>query len=527
MKNVILNGQTYSGVSTINLTDSGGETVVFQDVDEIPVPSGSLEVTENGTYDVSGYASVNINVPVEVSEVTINKDETTAIELAHNTEYRRGEVAELTITLPETVPEAFDCMVCFTSGATAAAVTVPDGVVMQGDSVSSGVFTPKANHRYDLIFWYDGVKVWCTVCAASMSDNTGDEEEPVVPAAYTLTISKGTGVASVSVTRTSGYGATGTLTSGATVYDGDVLSVSATASSGYTLDSYTETVTVSGNVTITVTATADSTGGDTPTTGGTGTADDPYLISTAAELAALGEEVDGGDTKSGVYYALANDIDLSGIAWNPIGASYKNTHSDTDNSGSFAGTLDGRGHIISNISVSGMQYAGLFGSNFVGTVMNLGMEGGSVATTHTSSTCGAIARKGTGKIINCYSTVPTSAVARSAGLIDEIESGGMVAGCYQAATVTKNGTGAYAIKAATTDTGDIHYCLWDSYLTANGYTATTNATNNTGMTTAELQAAADTLNGNLEAVATLAGIDVSKLCAWENRDGSYPRLVVA
>jgi hypothetical protein len=524
-KDVLINDAPHLGVSNVKLTTVNGETATFRDVDEVTTPSGKKEITANGTYDISQYESVIVNIPTEGEAVVINSDTTTSFELAHNTEYRRGEVAELTLTLPDSIPDAFDCMVCFTSGTTATTVTIPDGVVLQGDAVSNGVLAPKAEYRYDLIFWYDGVKVWCMVCSVSLSDNAGDEEEPVVPAAYTLTISKGTGVGSVTVTKTSGYGATGTLTSGATVYEGDVLSVSATAATGYTLNSYTETVTVSGNVTVSVTATANSSGGDTPTMDGDGSEANPYLISTAAELVALGAEVDGGDTKSGVYYALANDIDLDGIAWNPIGASYKSE--GTDISGSFAGTLDGRGHIISNISVSGMQYAGLFGSNFNGTVMNLGMEGGSISTSYASSTCGAIARKGSGKIINCYSTVPTSAVARSAGIIDEITSGGMVIGCYQAAAVTGTSGKCYAFKAATTTTGDIHYCLWDSELTTDGYTDTTNATNNTGMTKAELQTAADTLNGNLSAVATKAGISVDKLCTWENRINGYPRLVVA
>lgn len=50
-------------------------------------------------------------------------------------------------------------------------------------------------------------------------------------------------------------GTTGVLASGATLYNGDVLSVSATASSGYELNSYTTSYTVNGaNVSISVTA---------------------------------------------------------------------------------------------------------------------------------------------------------------------------------------------------------------------------------------------------------------------------------
>lgn len=75
---------------------------------------------------------------------------------------------------------------------------------------------------------------------------------------FTLTVSQGTGVASVTVNRTSSpnqHASTGTLSSGATIYYGDVLSVSATASTGYTINSYTSSYTVTGNVAVNISAT--------------------------------------------------------------------------------------------------------------------------------------------------------------------------------------------------------------------------------------------------------------------------------
>lgn len=75
---------------------------------------------------------------------------------------------------------------------------------------------------------------------------------------FTLTVSQGTGVASVTVNRTSSpnqHASTGTLSSGATIYYGDVLSVSATASTDYTIDAYTSSYTVTGNVVVSISAT--------------------------------------------------------------------------------------------------------------------------------------------------------------------------------------------------------------------------------------------------------------------------------
>mgnify|MGYP003295367071 CR=1 FL=1 len=77
---------------------------------------------------------------------------------------------------------------------------------------------------------------------------------------YTLSVSKGTGVASVSVSRTSTLeptASTGSVSAGSgTIFHGDKLSVSATASDGYLLDDYTTAYTVSGNTSVSVTATA-------------------------------------------------------------------------------------------------------------------------------------------------------------------------------------------------------------------------------------------------------------------------------
>lgn len=77
---------------------------------------------------------------------------------------------------------------------------------------------------------------------------------------YTLSVSKGTGVASITVSRISTLeptASTGSISAGSgTIFHGDVLTVSATASTGYLLDDYTTSYTVSGNTSVSVTATA-------------------------------------------------------------------------------------------------------------------------------------------------------------------------------------------------------------------------------------------------------------------------------
>ena len=96
--------------------------------------------------------------------------------------------------------------------------------------------------------------------------------------------------------------------------------------------------------------------------GGTGTKEDPYLISSGAELKYLYYEVNADD--SSYYYKLTNSIDLNNVLWEPIGQKY-----------SFKGHFDGNNHYIYNLNIqsSNTNYYGLFG-RVVGTVENLNIR---------------------------------------------------------------------------------------------------------------------------------------------------------
>ncbi|MCL2698774.1 MAG: FecR domain-containing protein [Defluviitaleaceae bacterium] len=137
------------------------------------------------------------------------------------------------------------------------------------------------------------------------------------------------------------------------------------------------------------------------------TEDNPIIISSAALLALLAEEVNGGQSKTDVFYALDRDIDLSDLPlvnWTPIG-----TFTGVM---LFNGIFDGRGHTISNLTLedSGSQEQGLFGAIGVsGTVRNLNLDNVTISGAGISTLVGGLAAQNFGTIHN--STVSGSAIA--------------------------------------------------------------------------------------------------------------------
>lgn len=114
---------------------------------------------------------------------------------------------------------------------------------------------------------------------------------------------------------------------------------------------------------------------------GAGTQKDPYVITNTEELIAFAASVNSGETfgYNGQFIRLDADIDLSDVAWNPIG-----NMNDTENySSMFMGTFDGNGHTISNLNFESngpLIGSGLFGVS-AGSIQNLNMRDCSVTAT--------------------------------------------------------------------------------------------------------------------------------------------------
>lgn len=113
--------------------------------------------------------------------------------------------------------------------------------------------------------------------------------------------------------------------------------------------------------------------------GGSGSASNPYRLSSAADLLAFQSLLESQAEYRSMHYRLTADIDMGGVAnFSPVGT-------DTDNM--FTGVFDGAGHTISNLTVTRGSNAGFFGC-LGGTVKNLRFENAAVSAT--SGSCAAV-----------------------------------------------------------------------------------------------------------------------------------------
>ena len=123
------------------------------------------------------------------------------------------------------------------------------------------------NTTYYLYLFPGGTDAFTKYCYDNSGADMASLESTASSAAYTLTTSAGTG-SSITVSRTSSpSGSTGTLSSGATIYAGDVLKITFKASTGYSINTHTvngtsftsgSSHTVSAAVTVKATATVKS-----------------------------------------------------------------------------------------------------------------------------------------------------------------------------------------------------------------------------------------------------------------------------
>jgi hypothetical protein len=281
--------------------------------------------------------------------------------------------------------------------------------------------------------------------------------------------------------------------------------------------------------------------------GGKGEPNDPYLIYTAEHLNELGAERDDYDK----HFKLMADIDFSGYLHERAVIAPDMIDSGLQHEGKpFTGVLDGNGHIISNLTIEGHSFLGLFGyldgdaiisnlsieaadvngiSDFVGSLagFNYGSIIGCCCTGDVSGNDRVGGLMGdnsiAGNITNCYSTVTVNGNEKVGGLVGYTK--GNVTMCYSTGMVISEGQNAGGL------VGDrhLHYgivtdCFWDIQTSSQATSA-----GGTGKTTAEMQTADTFLeagwdfvdendNGNEDIWWILEGQDYPKL--WLETEGN-------
>lgn len=166
---------------------------------------------------------------------------------------------------------------------------------------------------------------------------------------------------------------------------------------------------------------------------GSGTAADPYQISTAKDLALMAQNVNAGDADYvSAYYILTNNIDLSGSEWTPIGTE----------TNPFKGTFDGKDHTVSGIKISKWDDDhGLFGYSYSATIKNVGVIDAYIeGFKNVGGICGYSkydAKSPKTSIENCYFTGEISGTGGVGGICGD----GYVTidNCYNLGEVSGNG----------------------------------------------------------------------------------------
>ena len=236
---------------------------------------------------------------------------------------------------------------------------------------------------------------------------------------------------------------------------------------------------------------------DETLSGGTGAADDPYLIATADDLKAFRDKVNAEDNST-LCAKLTADIDLNNESWTPIKS--KSVYAIY----AYGGTFDGAGHTISNLTTTG---DGFFAVVCGATIKNLKVSGsvsgssvtvgGIVGQTQTSATIENCSFSG--NVTSAY-TGTKGATAGVGGIVGKVNAGTLtVTNCANHATVTAtNGCPGGIVGYAGSNKITISNCYNDGTISGQYYPSGicgTNTNNKTASTITNCYNAGSISNG--------------------------------
>ena len=159
---------------------------------------------------------------------------------------------------------------------------------------------------------------------------------------------------------------------------------------------------------------------------GAGTQDNPYLISSAADLAGMAKLVNSGDEHfASAYYLQTSNINLSDHFWRPIGdVVIDSSLTDITTTNAFSGVYDGDGYII-----SGLRYNNSFeGANFAlfnavesktdstALLKNITISG-EINSSKETNVAGLVIGAKNAEILNCVNKVNITTQGMAAGVV--------------------------------------------------------------------------------------------------------------
>lgn len=184
---------------------------------------------------------------------------------------------------------------------------------------------------------------------------------------------------------------------------------------------------------------------------GSGTLEDPWIIATPDDFAAISSNSADNGNYSGKYFKITENLDLSSITWTPY---------------DFRGTLDGGEMEITNFNInSESSTVGMFSYLRGATVKNLKIMSGSVVST--GNNVGVIAgeAQANSQIINCvnYASVQGN---QNVGAFCGISNQNTITDCKNYGAVTGNKY-VGGIAGWNYDTTTVTGCLNDGLITSN------------------------------------------------------------
>lgn len=210
---------------------------------------------------------------------------------------------------------------------------------------------------------------------------------------------------------------------------------------------------------------------------GTGTAADPFLVTSGAELAWFAARINGGSTA--LCACVTEPLDLGDMPWTPIGAS-----DSVDTDGGYCGTFDGGGFIIHGLSVTDdtaavRSYTGLFGTVADGGTVRHVRVAGSITCDQPDSggnrvlncAAGGIAGRSSGIIYRCETSVhiTTAPGARPAvhigGIAGQLSGNGILDGCVSYGVLTGDLSNTGGIAGTVRQNAVVRYCRSEGTVT--------------------------------------------------------------